>query len=308
MSFAAAIAAATNSQPQARPDKVAGRTLLADGDALAYYCAGNDDTSPGQARRNLEQKIESAMRAAGADRVMILVTGAASHKGHRYAISRVKQYQGKRSHGGRPRNWQFMRELIERDPRSTVTDTLEADDLFHINSVRNGDEHVAILTQDKDMRMVPGWHLHWDSHALVRVHPDTWAFEADGKLFGRKWFWMQMLHGDGVDNIPGLTRYLTKDGKFKPCGDKSTLVKEFTASVHNEADARAIVIEQYLATYGESAKLDGVVALLEQACLLWMRRTERLFDCMDAGGPLDGIEAPLLAEAVQVIRSRVVDL
>jgi hypothetical protein len=215
--FAAAIAAASSAQPQARPDKVAGRTLLADGDALAYYCAGGEDTPSGLARRNLERKIEEAMRAAGADKVVILVTSGASHKGHRYAIARAKTYQGKRDAGRKPRNWQFMRELIERDARSVVTDTLEADDLFHINSVRLGDENVAILTQDKDMRMVPGWHLNWETHALVRVHPETWAFEVDGKVFGRKWFWLQMLHGDPTDNIPGLPK-ATFNGKQKLCG------------------------------------------------------------------------------------------
>jgi hypothetical protein len=304
MHFAAAIAEASDTQPQARPDKVAGRMLLVDGDALAYYCAGNDDTSSGEARRNLETKIESAMRAAGADRVLILVTGSASHKGHRYAISRVKQYQGKRS-GNKPRNWQVMRELIEHDTRSIVTDTLEADDLFHVNSVRLGFDNVAILTQDKDMRMVPGWHLNWESHALVHVRPDTWAFEVDGKVFGRKWFWLQMLQGDTADNVPGLTRCLI-GGKFKLCGEVTAA--KLLANADSEFAAADIVAKQYLATYGEKSIADGVVALLEQACLLWMRRSDRLFDCMDAGGPLEGPRVPLLAEARGVIRSRVVDV
>lgn len=302
MRFAAAIAAATNAQPQARPDKVAGRTLLADGDGLAYYCAGNDDTSPGQARRNLEQKLEGAMRAAGADKVTILATSAASHKGHRYAISRVKQYQGKRDHGRRPRNWQFMRELIERDPRTVITDTLEADDLFHINSVRLGDENVAILTQDKDMRMVPGWHLHWDTHALVRVRPDTWAFEADGKVYGRKWFWLQMLHGDSADNVPGLPKWTDDAGKQKLCGEVTAA--KLLAECHDEESAADMVANQYLRFYlGEAP-----TQLMEQACLLWMRRSDRLFDCVLPGGPLATMPEEAVRKACADIKSRVVDV
>lgn len=301
MRFAAAIAAATDAQPQARPDKVAGRTLLADGDGLAYYCAGNDDTAPGQARRNLESKLEGAMRAAGADKVSILATSSASHKGHRYAISRVKQYQGKRDHGRRPRNWQFMRELIERDPRTVMTDTLEADDLFHINSVRLGGEHVAILTQDKDMRMVPGWHLHWDTHALVRVRPDTWAFEADGKVFGRKWFWLQMLHGDSADNIPGLPK-CTIDGKQKLCGEVTAA--KLLAGCHNEPQAADVVANQYLHFYEGRAPTE----LMEQACLLWMRRSDRLFDCILPGGPLHSMPEEAVRKAIGDIKERVVDL
>lgn len=314
MAFAAAIAAATEAQPQARPDKVAGRTLLADGDGLAYYCAGNDDTSPGQARRNLEQKIESAMRAAGADKVSILATSAASHKGHRYAISRVKVYQGKRDGGRRPKNWQFMRELIERDPRTVVTDTLEADDLFHINSVRLGDENVAILTEDKDMRMVPGWHLNWDSHALVRVRPDTWAFEVDGKVYGRKWFWLQMLMGDGVDNIPGLPLFLDgvyasgpKKGqpKLSKCG-KETAPK-LLADCRTEYEAACAVGNLYQGLYGDR----WPVEMLEQAALLWMRRSDRLLDCRLPGGPMHSMVANgamSFEQAEAELRSRVVDV
>lgn len=279
-----------------------GRTLLADGDGLAYYCAGNDETPSGVARRNLETKIEAALRASGADRVMILATSSASHKGHRYAIARVKAYQGKRDKGRKPRNWQFMRELIERDPRTVVTDTLEADDLFHINSVRLGHENVAILTEDKDMRMVPGWHLHWDNHSLVRVEPDTWAFEVDGKVYGRKWFWLQMLMGDPVDNIPGLP-LCHIDGKRQQCGE--VRAQRLLSPIQAEGYALDVVSEQYSLHYGHD---EWRMQLLEQACLLWMRRTDRLFDCMQPGGPLDSVGGDLWMQARDIVRSRVEDL
>lgn len=313
MNLAAAIAAAAEAQPHARPDKVAGRTLLVDGDALAYYCAGNDDTSAGMARRNLEDKIESAMRAAGADKATMLVTSSASHKGHRYAIATVKPYQGKRSHSRRPKNWQLLRELIERDQRTVATDTLEADDLFHAYSVRLGDENVAILTQDKDMRMVPGWHLDWQSHRLVRVHPDTWEFEVDGKVYGRKWFWLQMLMGDAADNVPGLPKYIREDGKAMLCGEVTAA--KLLAECADESAAAATVRDLYAGFYGPH---DYRAAMLEQACLLWMRRTDRLFDCTLPEGPMDFTGACVDAfgdhgvvawqTAIGAVRSRVVDL
>jgi hypothetical protein len=304
--FAAAVAAAASAQPHARPDTVAGRTLLADGDGLAYYCAGNDNTSSGVARRNLETKIEAAMKASGCDKVVILATSAASHKGHRYAISRLKPYQGKRSHSRRPKNWQFMRELIERDPRAVVTDTLEADDLFHINSVRLGHENVAILTEDKDMRIVPGIHVNWETHAVVRVEPDTWAFDVDDKTFGRKWFWLQMCEGDGVDNVMGLNGCYLDDKFHKQCGPARA--RQLLKHVRNEADAMEVVFHQHQLVYGGTSELDAYVAFIENACLLWMRRTDRLFDCMDAGGPLEHMPQGLAAAARRVIRDRVEDI
>lgn len=305
MTFAAAIAAAVDSQPHARPAQVAGRVLLVDGDALAYCCAGNDDTPSGLARRNALDKIECAARAAGASSVKLLVTGGASHKGHRYAIARVKPYQGKRDNGRRPKNWQFLRTLIEQDPRAVITDTLEADDLFHINSVTYGHDNVAILTQDKDMRMVPGWHLHWDNLSLLKVNPDTWELHANDKLYGRKWFWMQMLHGDTADHIPGLPKYIKPDGKAALCGEVTAA--KLLAPATDEQAAAHIVADLYRGFYGDQ----WAVAMLEQACLLWMRRSDRLFDCTWPGGPLDNLDFEHTADysaAVSELRSRLVDV
>ena len=57
-----------------------GRVLLVDGDGLAYYCAGKDGSSVGDARRALNDKVESAARLVSAERVVILLTGSGSHK------------------------------------------------------------------------------------------------------------------------------------------------------------------------------------------------------------------------------------
>ena len=60
--FAAAIAAAAVGAPMSNGDTPApeGRVLLVDGDGLCYYCAGNDDTSPGEARNRVLEKIAAA--------------------------------------------------------------------------------------------------------------------------------------------------------------------------------------------------------------------------------------------------------
>ncbi len=87
----------------------------------------------------------------------------------------------------------------------------------------NQPDNVVIYTQDKDMRMLPGRHLDWVSH---RLHTVSYSCAMDGpvevldsvfseKQYGPKWFWLQMLHGDTADNIPGLPRYVV-DGKAKP--------------------------------------------------------------------------------------------
>lgn len=321
LQFANAIAAAAECSPMGGLSVpiVPNRVLLVDGDGLAYYCAGNDTTEAGEARQRLVDKVMSAKRTVGADRVLVLLTAAGSSKGHRYAIARVKPYQGQRAGSRRPKNWEVLREYME----STLfpfgveaTHSAEADDLFGWHAY-NWPDDVVIYTQDKDMRMLPGKHLDWVTH---RVHTVTYELSVcrdshrmynvvaqdsvfNDKQYGPKWFWLQMLHGDTADNIPGLPKYKATDAKgndtFKPCGEVTAA--KLLASEHLP---HLRVAELYRGYYGDR----WLVELMEQACLLWMRRVpEDWDDCMNEGGPLapfnDG--EPVFAKAYAEIEQRV---
>jgi DNA polymerase-1 len=259
------------------------RVLLCDGDGLAYYCSGNDETDPGEARQRLIEKIASAKRASGASTVLVLLTGQGSHKGHRYALATVKPYQGNRSDSRRPKNWQYLRRLLEDgllDGATCIsTDQAEADDLFAYYSATM--EDVAILTQDKDMRMVPGLHLDWTTHLSVTVLPDTWSLVAKDKLYGRLWFWQQLLAGDSADNIPGLPRYVVDD-KEKLIGEKTAAA--FLQPAHCDADAFNICRNLYESYYHDQ----WLDRLLEQAALLWLRKSPNadVLDVTNEGNPL----------------------
>lgn len=297
--FDAAIAKAKQHDPMSNGHvpTVPGRVLLADGDGLCYYCAGNDDTPPGMARANLLDKLQSAASACGAEHILVLLTGRGSHKGHRYAIARAKPYQGQRDGGNRPKNWEFLRTVLEagspgREVQVEVTQELEADDLF----AQYADWHddVVIYTQDKDMQTLPGLHLDWLTHITVRVPDGTWSLERNDKLWGRAWFWSQMLHGDAADNIPGLPFYTDgsllksgpKKGQLKQIrvGEKSPAVLEMLPKVASDMGACVLLQDLYLSCYKER----WCVEMLEQACLLWLRRSSDgdLWDVLLPGGPL----------------------
>ena len=293
--FANAIAAASGASPMASGSVpiVRSRTLLVDGDGLGYYCAGNDDTEAGEARAKLVDKVRSAARVVGADRILVLLTLSGSHKGHRYAIARAKPYQGQRANSRRPKNWGALRDYML-DPSFPfgvhTTDVAEADDLFGWYAY-NQPDHCVIYTQDKDMRMLPGMHLDWVSHRAYTV-PHTWTVCRKSefmyniaptdcifneKQYGHKWFWLQMLHGDTADNIPGLPKYVL-DGKLKPVG-------EVTAGklLADEQQPHLKVADLYRGYYGDR----WIQEYIEQACLLWMRRVpEHWDDCLKHGGPL----------------------
>lgn len=260
-------------------------TLLVDGDALAYSSAGNDDTPIGVARRNATDRIAAAKAQMGAGGVKILTTAQSSNKGFRFAVARSKPYQGHRTGAHRPKNWEALRRMLEEGaiPDVELTTTVEADDLFGLYATKLGPENVVIYTEDKDMRMVPGWHLSWSDHSTVFIPEGTWDKVHNGLQYGRKWFWLQMLQGDQADNIPGLPN-------LTPVGLRSGLVGPKTAQkllsgITTNDEAVVKVGQLYHDYYGKETH---ETEMLEQAILLWMRSTsESPWDVLARGNPLD---------------------
>ena len=318
--FASAIAKAAAAQPMGYGSIpiVPNRILLVDGDGLCYYCAGNDDTDVGTARANLISKVKRAAELVGAQYIKILVTGAGSHKGHRYAIARVKPYQGQRAGSRRPKNWQALRDLLDTGFNGVeveTTYTAEADDLFGWYAYNYPDD-VVILTQDKDMRMLPGVHLDWVTnrihkveHSLTDVRHEYAMYNRkvhdsvfNDKQYGPRWFWLQMLHGDTADNIPGLPKHLAVNAKgersLKPVGEVTA-----TKLLDLYPSPAAGVANEYFKYYNSR----WLVEMLEQACLLWMRRDpNRWDDCCEIGGPMyQFTDEPDFPKAYAEIETRV---
>ena len=256
------------------------RLLYIDGDALAYTCAGRDDTPAGVARARLFEYVQDSARAAGCaypSNVRVLITARDSHKGYRYAVANVKPYQGQRSSSRRPRNWAHLRETLESGAFEKASGikveagVAEADDLFGMYASADP-ENTVIQTQDKDMRMLPGWHLTWDDRQITYVAPGVYDHKFNDKQYGTKWFWLQMLHGDSADNIPGLPKYQSGHDnqgqpKFALCGEVTA--GKILSGATTDAQAFDIVARKYWEFYGVP---DFCFQFLEQAILLWMRR------------------------------------
>lgn len=272
MSQAADDAAARAPIVTEAPPVVPGRVISVDGDMICYWAGGNEDTSVAVSRLTAMRKIKSMQEMSGSERVVVHTTADSSTKGDRRIIATVKPYQGQRDVGRKPRNWRYLRDLLTDysgpEFRPKVWATREADDgiayLAYVDKTPIGEvpNHV-IATRDKDMRMLPGWHLDWDTLEMVPVPVGCFEqWNADRtKLFGHKWFWMQMLHGDTADNIPGLPRL-----EGKPVGPKRA-EKILAPCLGNDA-AYVHVSLAYQLEYGD----EWLDRFVEQGLLLWMRR------------------------------------
>ena len=243
-----------------------------DGDYAAYFCAGSENCSAGDARRNVLSRVSHLKHISGADRVVMHLTHGASSKGDRFLAATTQPYQGQRQSGRKPNNWAFLREWMETydGPHFTpkIWTTREADDgmaFVSTGAAKHGNVLHVIHTADKDMRMFCGTHITWEDYHIVDVPLGTYDIVgADGLQYGHKWFWMQMLMGDTADFIPGLP----KVGKVT--------AEELLFGTKSNAEAAPLVYGKYAEVKGEGWQR----YFAEQAVLLWMR-TDRDANLLD---------------------------
>lgn len=258
------VGAANAIEPQGVPI-VKGRRVHIDADMLAYQCGGNDETDVATSRRILKSKIDLLKDAAGAESILLHMTASGSTKGNRAVIAYTKPYQGQRK-GHRPKNWQYLRDYMADGVAGPIKQWYdrEADDGFGFISMNCPLDVIA--TRDKDMRMLPGLHLNWDTYELVEVKPDVFGVEHGGKLYGHKWLWTQMLWGDAADNIPGLPKH-----PDFPRGVGEVAAGKLLAFADDDDSAAQAVSQAYEAHWGN----EWADRYVEQASLLWIRRTNQ---------------------------------
>lgn len=254
--------------PPKLPSAVEGRVLLIDGDILAYWCCGNDDTPVGRCRQTINNKLNAFREITLASKIEIHLTSRASHKGYRSLIAKHKPYQGNRAGSKRPKNWLAVRQFLETYRADDVEVKLwhdrEADDGISYRVLRLWAESrdpakVFLASKDKDLRMITGCtHIDWDTYNVVSVPRNAWLIENPldpDKPFGEYCFCYQLLAGDTVDNIQGIK------------GVGKVAATALLANTKTKQEGYQVVIELYMER--ESLRL-----LIEHSMLLWMRYDE----------------------------------
>lgn len=110
----------------------------------------------------------------------------------------------------------------------------------------------VICSVDKDLRMIPGWHYSWQKNRSGEtINPDTvWVSETDGM----RSFFRQLLMGDSVDNIPGLS------------GVGPKLADQILKDADTAEDMAVAVVTEY------GARAVDLGSMLLSADLLWIQR------------------------------------
>jgi len=178
---------------------------------------------------------------------------------HKFAVT--KPYKGNRKN---PKPFHFANIIVYLDTHYDLvisSDGYEADDELCIMQCSDINDTV-ICSRDKDLRICPGWHYSWECGNQPSVGPVFtdelgWLeLNAKGKVFGygKKFFYYQLLMGDGADNIPGLPGF----------GEKTAY--KLLKDVGSVEECHKLVKEAYKSKMEDQAK----EYFLEQANLLWM--------------------------------------
>ena len=185
----------------------------------------------------------------------------------RIDVAKAKPYKGTRK-AEKPFHRDNLRAYMLAHYDCVVANGMEADDMLAVYQTKAAPNTTIICTRDKDLRMVEGMHFGWPCGKLKgggytqpqygpkRVTKLGELTYVNNKLKGEgsKFFYSQLITGDAVDNIPGLTR------------GGPALAFKLLEGKDSESDMFEAVAERYRDKFGD----DWRGQMLEQAYLLWM--------------------------------------
>lgn len=188
------------------------KTLLVDGDIIAYTCSAVTDVSVDwdddgtkskygneeQARAQTIKTLNDLKDLLDADRVIVCLSDP-SRRYFRHDI--YPDYKKQRTHGTPPCDLSAVKQMLRDGIGGFETKsvaTLEADDVMGIMMTHptmvEGEK--VIVTSDKDLNQIPGMHYN----TRTGKSADVWPMEAD------VFFYLQALMGDTTDGYPGCPK------------------------------------------------------------------------------------------------------
>lgn len=140
-------------------------------------------------------------------------------------IATLRPYKGTRPER-KPKYFKEIKEyLIERWNAIEVRD-IETDDAIGQEQFDNSDKYTVIVSTDKDMDTIPGWHFNW-------VHDKLYYQSLNEANLFLMW---QMVVGDNADNVPGINRIgeVKATRLIEDCGRDFDKVREAVRSLYQK--------------------------------------------------------------------------
>ena len=119
----------------------------------------------------------------------IYLTGSGNFRDE---LATIKVYKGNRSEAHKPHWYTEIQDYMTTVWKANIVDGIEADDIL---ADLQSDE-TCIVSTDKDLDQVPGWHYNWVNKDLYYVSVPS----ATHMLY------KQILMGDSTDNIEGIPK------------------------------------------------------------------------------------------------------
>ena len=141
------------------------------------------------ALQNVKEVIEHCLTRLGVSDYHIYLTGK---KNFRKEVATIREYKANRKNARYPIHLDDIKQYLIKNHPTTISEGQEADDELGIALTKSGDSGI-IVSNDKDMLMVPGKHFIFTKDEKVLVTEES----------GKRHFWTQVLTGDSTDNIMG---------------------------------------------------------------------------------------------------------
>ncbi len=191
--------------------------------------------------------IEQILKKLDTHKFKLYLTST-NHSNYRYKIAKTKKYKGNRT-APRPAHYDEIREYMVNVWGAEVIDGREADDAmgceqmrYHNSSISKGLDS-CIVSIDKDMDMIPGWHYNFVKDRMYFSTNlgslELYNIEPSGRQglrgSGLMWFYAQTLLGDSADNIPGIRGIgaVSTHKLLKDCGTEKEM-HAVVKKVYNE--------------------------------------------------------------------------
>lgn len=138
----------------------------------------------------------------------------------------IKPYKGNRDPTHKPEHYDAIKAYMIDIWEAEVVHGMEADDAIGIAQYANPDKSTVIVSIDKDLNQIPGYHYN----------PRKQEFYYVTKHAADTFFWKQMMIGDVTDNIPGINGIGEKRAQkvVEECGGDLNKLEERVRTMYKE--------------------------------------------------------------------------